>query len=575
MKIVYQILSIVVIIVSLNSCGQSTSREEKFVDIHAMKMGDNLEWAAPNYDDSNWLESVEPVANKGVFWSRLKTSFSPTKNARKGMGIKIGSNSTYEAYWDGQYIGTNGDFDPNSVIKKPGKYFEFFHLPDSLVGPGEHVLALRAEKSYVNPHFHSYAQIDNYFNLLRDPLQLSKYMFLFAGAFLMTAIYFLILFFTQKKEYSFLLFSVICLIFFGLLIMEHLKLFYQYPYTFQRTRMELIGLGHLLLSILVPVFFLLQFRFPKPKILLGSLAIVLILVELELHYSYDFNAIIHNLIMWLFSSAIVIYACYKKMSGAYVVLASLIVSIAIIFFVPFAFIVLSSPFDLSLFIGFTLIVLSMLYLMSIRGKEQRREYEASRVHSERLKNELLKKNIKPHFIMNTLTSLMDWVEESPKEGVKFIGALADEFEVLNQIADYKQIPIGQEVKLCKSHLEIMSFRKEIKYLWEESGIDDNEIIPPAIIHTAVENGVSHSIPNKNGIVTFKLIFEKNNNFKQYTLQTFAKNRNYNNPNIKEVKDGTGIKYIKARLQESYENNWEVISRPFEKGWETIIKINKI
>jgi len=212
----------------------------------------------------------------------------------------------------------------------------------------------------------------------------------------------------------------------------------------------------------------------------------------------------------------------------------------------------------------------MLYVYAIKRSEERLAYEASLIHSERLKNELLKKNIKPHFIMNTLTSLMDWVEESPKEGIKFISALANEFEVLNDIADYKLVPIEQEIRLCKSHLDVMGYRKEISYQWQEEGIDYNEIIPPAIIHTAVENGVTHSLPDDKDSITFILSFEKNKAFKQYTLTTIAKNRTQTHSKIKG--DGTGLKYIKSRLQESYPDQWEIKSNSKENGWETIIKI---
>ena len=56
--------------------------------------------------------------------------------------------------------------------------------------------------------------------------------------------------------------------------------------------------------------------------------------------------------------------------------------------------------------------------------------------------------------MNTLTSLIDWIEESPKKGVLFIEALAQEFDLLNQIENKKQIPIAQEIALCRPSLQL-------------------------------------------------------------------------------------------------------------------------
>ena len=167
-----------------------------------------------------------------------------------------------------------------------------------------------------------------------------------------------------------------------------------------------------------------------------------------------------------------------------------------------------------------------------------------------------------------MTSLIDWVEESPQQGVVFIRALADEFDIMNAISEDTLIPIRQEIELCRKHLEVMSFRKEVCYDWEEKNIDENEEIPPAIIHTIIENGITHSLPPKKGCICFCLSFTKEKNYKEYTLQTIAKNRKTR----KEKSNGTGFKYISARLNESYGTNWHFDSHEVEEGWMTTIKI---
>lgn len=229
----------------------------------------------------------------------------------------------------------------------------------------------------------------------------------------------------------------------------------------------------------------------------------------------------------------------------------------------------SVSFTISLFLGFSLILLSMLYVLSIRIKEQRVAYEASLVQSTRLRLQLLKKNIQPHFLMNTLTSLIDWIEEAPKKGVLFIEALAKEFDLLNQIEDQTLIPIDQEIALCKAHLDIMEYRKEIHYGWEEEGIDPKEKIPPGILHTLLENGITHSLPLDDHHIKFKLIFESHRDHKCYTFLTFATSVRQNSGKTNE---GTGLQYIRARLTESYHERWELSSEPTDYGWKNIITI---
>lgn len=562
----------VLIILALTSC-QERASSPTFAWQKVM-LGDSTEWKSLTYDDAHWGYNDSDITGEEVFWSRLKVKLPKQEQTRKGCGIQVIATAAYQAYWDGVYIGTNGRLGEEGYFEIPGSYQWYTLLPDSLVGDGEHVLALRSTKEFGNPGQHAYFFFDDYYELTRGPLQVSKYMFLLAGCFLITAFYFMFFFATEPKEYAALIFGVICFVFVGLIIMEYLKLFHLYPYPFQRTRLEIIDVLHLVIGILIPLFFMIHFDFRWKTIGLSIILLVIALLEYKYHFYFDWIARQHTTLAWSWSVLLVGYAVYEKKKGAIWVMIGLVLSFIVVNAIPVIPYYYMSSYDVSIFIAFVIIVLTMLYVMSLKRKDERLGYEASLVRSERLKNELLKKNIRPHFIMNTLTSLIDWVEESPKEGVAFIHALADEFELLNEIADYKQIPIVQEIRLCKNHLKVMGYRKEVRYIWQEEGIDPNDIIPPAIIHTAVENGVTHSLPNEDGTITFHLSYEQHTDYRQYTLATLARRRK--GAGLQEQGDstnGTGLKYIRSRLQESYQDHWELTSQATLSGWETIIRIN--
>ncbi|MEM9545587.1 MAG: histidine kinase [Bacteroidota bacterium] len=537
--------------------------------------GDSIEWASINYNDEHWQNRYEEISTDELFWVRHDYSFREADENRSGLGLLITAIGSYELYWDGVYLGKNGALKENGKPEVEGAYQAFFTLPDTLVKSKDHVLAMRTSKASDLTGQHSYIIIDKFIKLTRGPLQVSKYMFMIGGIFLITAFYFFFLFANQPKEYSVLIFAIICIVFLSLLMFEYLKLFYDYSYSFQRPRLQIIEYLHIIISLLMPLFLMIHFSFPWKKWMLGVLVFCLVfIIKFWPKLSFDDVAVKLIILTWVFSTAIVTYALFKKQKGAAIVFSSLMISLFMSRFIYFFDIAFVSSFDVYLFISFTLIAITMIYVMIQKRREERKAYERSLITSERLKNELLKKNIKPHFIMNTLTSLIDWVEESPKEGVKFIHALANEFEVLNEIADYQLVPVEQEIKLCKRHLEVMGFRKEITYHWEDEGIDPNDTIPPAIIHTAVENGVSHSLPNTDGSISFKLQFERTEKYKQYTLSTKAEIRKSStfDEMDNENGDGMGLKYIKARLQESYHDRWTLTSESTSDGWATIIRI---
>lgn len=560
-------LLLFLIIFSFASCEETRGHLVGEYQHQRVKYGDDMEWSTLEFIDTTWRIWPDTFIQDEILWVRLSADFK-TKPQKKLQGIRIAAIGKYQAYWDGQYIGENGGWESQG-----GKadYVKCYLLPDSLMNEGRHVLALRTKIDEVGIYnHHAYAFTGKYDDLITQPLHISKYMFLIGGIYIAVALYFMILFFTSSfRDFHAFTSSIICFVFLGLVMMEYLKLFYPYHYSFQRTRLECIGYLHVGLSLLVPSFFLFQFKFPWKKLFFGILLSVIIFFEYKEYEHFDSLAIIENTIMWGFSFIAVAYGCINRKQEAFIVLFGFLLSfivfrVARYFPVPFV-----SGFDVAVFISFSIIVISMLYISAYRQRQERKNYEASLVHSERLKNELLRKNLRPHFIMNTLTSLIDWVEDSPAEGAKFIHSLADEFAVLNEVADHKLVPIGQELKLCQSHLEVMGYRKEIAYVWSDEGIDLNEIIPPAIIHTLVENGVKYNSPNEAGKILFHLKFEKQKKWKSYSLFVEGGEMLKNNNGT-----GTGTKYIQSRLQESYEENWSMESRAHKNGWLTIVTIKQ-
>ncbi|MEO0877080.1 MAG: hypothetical protein AAFY48_20985, partial [Bacteroidota bacterium] len=182
------------IVIMTSSCEPSRLRYN--FDWGLVQAGDSISWKAPTYDDSHW-DYYDDFEEGEVFWSRMKVMLPPEDEERKQFGLQVVATASYDAYWDGVYLGTNGRMGIDGYREEAGNYQWFTPIPDTLLADGEHVLALRCAKDFEKISFHSYFFIDEYFELTRGPLQISKYMFLLAGAFLITAIYFLLLFAAQ------------------------------------------------------------------------------------------------------------------------------------------------------------------------------------------------------------------------------------------------------------------------------------------------------------------------------------------------------------------------------------------
>ena len=522
--------------------------------------GDDTTWALKNYADTAWHKKQGDTRDK-IYWQRIAIEIPNPPSTAEPLGLRINTFGAFDVYWDGEKTGSNGRVQTASVREIPGTETSYYLIPRHLAGKGKHVLAVRKSQAYMsNDKRLVEIAIGPYAQLIKQPIIGTSLMNVAAGMFLLAAVYYCFMFVnSRRRDRSILLFSLTCLLFFCLQIAEYIKFYIDIPYSHFYVRLEIIGALTFIIAILIPYYFSIQFNYKRKAWLLGLLLMVLVAIYIFNFHHYDITAFRFGEAMWLTATYIAGVAVYQKQKSGVVVLAGLAASAIINYFFYF---------DISLYCSFCIIILCMLYLLTVKAKEAENEYRSSLLLSSRLKMELIKKNIQPHFIKNTLTSLIDWIEESPKQGIVFIQALSNEFDLLNQISDETLIPVEKEIALCKAHLTIMQFRKEIKYTWIEEHIEPSDTIPPAIIHTAIENGITHSAPLSDDTVYFRLSFERNAQYKQYTLTTIAKNRTLTH----KQKTGTGFRYIKARLTESYGDNWTFQSVEKPDGWETIIKI---
>ncbi len=549
---------LLLVVLLTSACSQDPAVFEEHSTV--FEVGDHPAWSGKDWNDDNWKKWIKYVPDGQIFWSRTKIDILSAPEGSRPYGLQIDVYGEYEIFWDGVLIGRNGNPGQEAELPPEGKLWITHGIPAQLATEGEHVLAVRLSNYYFPDHVGRYViEIADYEDLLTSLLIKTSYMHVFAGAFLIISIYFLFLFLNNRKEYPTLIFSICCFLIFALVLTVFSKDYVPIHYSLHVIRLQIINTFLLGISFLIPYYFSMQFPYPRRGLSLILYAALLIFFWLKDGHAFDFKTVSMVLSMWCFSFGMVAYGVYKNVRGARLVLGTLLLSMAVF---------LASGFVVSMYTGMGLILLGMLYLLTLNIKTQRLAYENSLVQSTRLRLELLKKNIQPHFLMNTLTSLIDWVEESPKKGAMFIEALAKEFDLFNQIEDQTLIPIAQEIALCRTHLEIMEYRKEINYTWEEEGIDLEQMVPPAILHTLLENGITHSLPLSDNSVRFKLVYESNSHYKSYSFLTFATVVKHTT----SKEDGTGLKYIKARLTESYQSGWDLTSEPTSHGWKSTLKI---
>jgi len=216
--------------------------------------------------------------------------------------------------------------------------------------------------------------------------------------------------------------------------------------------------------------------------------------------------------------------------------------------------------DSSFFVAFSILILVLLVSMA-------REHESAKLRAARLEIELLQKTIQPHFLMNTLTAVMEWIEEDPPAGLRFLEALADELRIFSEVSKEALIPLERELELCRSHLEIMSYRKGTRFELEAEGADTaTAVLPPATLHTLIENALTHNRYDGERVV-FRLAQSAIDGTQRYVFDAPLAKR----PPRKTTK-GIGLRYVRARLEESFPGRWTMSAGPHGDVWRTTIEV---
>lgn len=373
-----------------------------------------------------------------------------------------------------------------------------------------------------------------------------------AGILFVPFLFNLFLYFARKRKTEHLLFSLICLLVIVETAVTQLIILSNRISTYSNFKYFISQVIALLFSILLPMFFLYVFSLSKK--------IIIAIIGLNLFVFLVFTDMVNILktmsaTMLVLSSIITVWALILKRDESIVILFGLIIS-WIAYILDFEFASLAA-----------IMVVCTSFSTARQFARKEKEEKEAQFRAIQLENQLLKKNINPHFLLNTLQSIMVWMKKDPKTAIRLVEAFAEEFRTIMQASPLQKITVKEEVDLCHTHLEIMNCCKGADFKLVTIGLIADENIPPMVFHTLLENGLTHGYEdNLNG--TFTLVRE---NLPDSIRYIFSNDGDYEGDEPKG-KVGFGTHYIKSRLEESYPGRWNFVSNKTEEGWETVITI---
>ncbi|MGE0528176.1 MAG: sensor histidine kinase [Bdellovibrionales bacterium] len=146
----------------------------------------------------------------------------------------------------------------------------------------------------------------------------------------------------------------------------------------------------------------------------------------------------------------------------------------------------------SLMIGSFISLMFMFYYAYKHSAEENLELKAAKAESEL---HVLKNQMQPHFLFNSLNSLSELIETNKDCATEMAMKLSDLYREILDNSKRQMVSLSSEVSIIKKYLELekIRFGARLNFSINVPENADQIWLPPLVIQTLVENAVKHGV----------------------------------------------------------------------------------
>jgi len=130
---------------------------------------------------------------------------------------------------------------------------------------------------------------------------------------------------------------------------------------------------------------------------------------------------------------------------------------------------------------------TLLFYFDLRARALARHVEAARLTA-------LNARIRPHFLFNSLNTVLALIRDEPRRAETALEELSDLFRALMRDPS-DLVSLSDEIALCRQYLELEKLRlgDRLQVRWEVSDVPLEILMPPLILQPLLENAVQYGI----------------------------------------------------------------------------------
>ncbi|GAB4329669.1 MAG: hypothetical protein Kow00127_22000 [Bacteroidales bacterium] len=169
----------------------------------------------------------------------------------------------------------------------------------------------------------------------------------------------------------------------------------------------------------------------------------------------------------------------------------------------------------------------------------------------RLRYNVLRNQVNPHFLFNSLNTLSGLVETDPSQAGRFIRQLSDVYRYLLDHQESDWIVLDEELEFCRKYLYLLKIRHQDNLTFEIRVEDSGHFgVVPLSVQLLLENAVKHN--EVSSVKPLNIIVARKDDWLEVT-------NNLQPRRTLPEKGGTGLKTLQNRYRYFTDREVEILS----------------
>jgi hypothetical protein len=218
--------------------------------------------------------------------------------------------------------------------------------------------------------------------------------------------------------------------------------------------------------------------------------------------------------------------------------------------------------DIQIYLLIAFIGYVVAYYSALRDQE--RHAAELETHLVRAELQVLKMQLQPHFLFNTLHSIASLVHTDPRAAKKMICSLGDLLRATLAAEDLPQVSLRRELDFLEMYLDIQRVRFQDRLLVELRVADDilDAKVPYMLLQPLVENAIKHGVARRSGLGRVEVEIRK----EAEELLISVVNDSVAAGAVTEHDGlGIGLENIRSRLKILYDSRGRLSARELNDG----------